>query len=214
MHFLKILTKDLIQRYDPDGLILHGSYANGYAKEHSDYDVFVLLRNQTKEVVTYILEGKHIDACAVYLPLTLEDKWSNFIPQLAQGNILYDKEQQAQKVYDYIQKLFVNGPAPLSSVEIQNRKNLWSRSIGRLEDYVDHPIIFTEKLGTFYERMARYFMEKRMQWSQPTYKALEYIQTNDKYYYGLMEQISMCTDNAKKIELCKNAYRYIFDEAI
>lgn len=56
--FLDTLIADLYEKYNPEAIILHGSHASGNAKEHSDWDVFVLLNDIHKKVSTYVLNGQ------------------------------------------------------------------------------------------------------------------------------------------------------------
>lgn len=214
MHFQSILVEDLIHKYQPEGLVLHGSRANNNAKKHSDWDIFVFLTQKTKhQVETYILSGEHIDACQVLLPLTLEDKWPNFVPQLAQGTIIYDPNNILSEVHSQIHDLFLKGPEPLSIEEVENRKRFWRRAIGRLEDNILNPIVFNMKFGIFYERMVRYFMEKHNKWDAPLYKSLPLVLDLDPQYYNLIEQLSSSRSPQEKVKLCKQAFSHIFEEA-
>lgn len=83
MSFLPTLIDDLNQKYNPEGIILHGSRSSDNAKEHSDWDIFVLLHDVHTKISTYVLHGQHIDAYGLQLPVTMEDKWTNFVPQVA-----------------------------------------------------------------------------------------------------------------------------------
>lgn len=214
MSFLPTLIADLRERYNPEALILHGSHANGNAKEHSDWDVFVLLNDIHAKVTTYVLEGQHIDAYGLQLPVTLEDKWTNFVSQVATGKVVYDPKGEAQKVLTQMQELYKAGPAPMVPEDWEMRKRYWQRAIGRLVDYQNEPVIFLAKFGDFYERMTRYYFEKKGIWSMPLYQALPYIQEHDAEYAEFITRLASSTLVGERIELCKEAYRWIFEETI
>lgn len=95
------IVNKIISVYNPDRIILFGSYANGTANENSDLDLFViknsdLPRPQRSIQIRKLLFGLMIPIdLIVYTPKELEDLKKNkygFVYQvLKTGKILYER---------------------------------------------------------------------------------------------------------------------------
>jgi predicted nucleotidyltransferase len=68
----------LLQRYEPEQIILFGSRARGEADEYSDYDVIVIKRtdlpflDRLKDMVPYLVEFDRAAEILVYTPEEFE----------------------------------------------------------------------------------------------------------------------------------------------
>lgn len=146
--------------------------------------------------------------------MTLEDKWPNFVPQVALGQAIYDPAGEAQKLIEQIQILYNAGPRALQPAEWDMRKRYWHRAMGRLIDYKGDLVIFLLKFGDFYDRMNRYYFEKKNMWSMPWYKALPYIEEHDGDYAEIIKKLAFASTPEERITLCREAYKWIFEETI
>ncbi len=207
------ILNDLKERFDPIGLVLHGSRVNGSAKQHSDWDIFVITKDSKDKVYTYVLGDQHIDAYGITLPIDIKELYPRFVSQFAQGTVIHDTDNIVREAHAQIVQLFNEGPLPLTEDEINHRKNFWRRYIGRLEDYQDNDVIFVSKFATFYERMPRYFFEMRKEWEGPLYQSLPRIESADPVYYSYIQELAHPLQDTKRtIALAKKVFQHIFKE--
>jgi predicted nucleotidyltransferase len=95
------IINKIINGYNPDKIILFGSYANGNPNEDSDLDLFVikdseLLRPQRAMFVRKMLAGAMVPIdLIIYTPKeieeTIENKYSFVFEVMNTGKILYER---------------------------------------------------------------------------------------------------------------------------
>jgi predicted nucleotidyltransferase len=94
---------ECLRRYDPDKIILFGSYARGDADEYSDIDLLIIKQTdqpflaRLDEVARLIDPPRHVEAL-VYTPAELEQmiqQGNDFIlTALEDGKVIYEKTRQ------------------------------------------------------------------------------------------------------------------------
>lgn len=96
---LKSVTNQIVEGYDPDKIILFGSFAKGESTPESDYDLFIIKKTREKfhDRMTNARRAIHrypsrgIDML-VYTPEELKRAKSYFIDLvLSEGKVLYEK---------------------------------------------------------------------------------------------------------------------------
>ena len=105
MDIEKRIVGYLMETYDPEALLLYGSYADGSANRHSDFDALVIAdRPQTHD--TSVIGGTALDVF-VYPPEAFREEYDpgEFV-QVLDGRIVLDKRGDAERllrrVTDYI----------------------------------------------------------------------------------------------------------------
>ncbi len=89
----------LLERYEPERIILFGSRARGEADEHSDYDVIVIKRTdlpfleRLQEMVPYLVEFDRPAEILVYTPEEFERLGETGLGWIVQkeGVVLYER---------------------------------------------------------------------------------------------------------------------------
>lgn len=195
----KLIRDHLIKKYDPEAIILHGSRAKGRGRFNSDWDLYVLVRNQT-EGGTEDFEGESLDVDIVHLPIEEVDCRSRFRETLQSSEILLDPNGTAKNIIAQMEQIYAEG-RQLSLEEQENRINFITRVVKRLESYGGEPGIFFYHLGLFYEKAIRYWFELQGKWSLPIYEALPYIAEYDPEYSHWLEVLAAPQIPMEKIEL-------------
>lgn len=108
---LESLTKQIVEGYDPDKIILFGSFAEGKPHQWSDYDLFIV--KDTKEqfhdrivkVYRQIRQypSRGVDVL-VYTPEELKEPNYFVHTVLSQGKILYEKPFLPKRDRDVVRK--------------------------------------------------------------------------------------------------------------
>lgn len=85
-------------KYDPLGVIVYGSYADGSNNEHSDFDALVISRDHAEHHDVSFVEGVQLDVF-VYPASYFESNYNcdDFI-QIADGRIVADKDGSAARL--------------------------------------------------------------------------------------------------------------------
>jgi predicted nucleotidyltransferase len=194
-----LIRNHLIEEYHPEAIILHGSRAKGKSRSNSDWDLYVLVRDET-EGGTEELEGESLDIDIVRLPIEVVDYRARFRETLQITDIWLDTNGIAKALVSQMALIYAEG-RKLTDEEYQNRINFISRVVKRLESYSSEPSIFFYHLGLFYEKAIRYWFELQGKWSMPIYEALPYIAAHDPEYFHWLEALAGPQIPKEKIEL-------------
>lgn len=202
------IVKHLENKYQPIGIILHGSRATETAKEKSDWDFLVFVQEQ-KEGGTETYEGELIDADVVAFPISPEEfiKTHGGIFQVAK--VLSDKDKQLEVFLNQVQQIYSTG-RKLTSQEKENRKNFLTRRFRRLQDNVNEQLVFFYHLGVFYEKAIQYWFDlKRDRWPLSPARALKVIEEEDPAYYKLIEILVSSASDQEKLDAASQIYEVI-----
>lgn len=99
---IREITNKIIRNYDPDKIILFGSYASGTAAEHSDIDLFIVKDTELPRIkrslqIRLLLFGSKIPIdILVFTPQEVEKsvniKYSITNEVMNKGKVLYEKK--------------------------------------------------------------------------------------------------------------------------
>ena len=161
----------LRQKYSPDAIIAYGSFADGSAGEHSDFDALVITHDSS------IVAGTVLDVF-VYPPETFADGYDpeEFV-QVFDGRIILDKSGIAarlkRRVLDYIASI------PKKSAEELREEAEWCRKM--------------------LARSARGDAEGMFRWHWVLIDSLEiYFDLHGLHYYGPKKALRFMRENDQK----------------
>ncbi len=205
------LTEYLVEKYRPLAIILHGSRARGNNRPHSDWDVDLLVKQDTPTEQS-LVEGEAIDVIALRSDVS-DDLIRDSIGNAFQtAKVLFDTGDIGADFVERVRRLAAQG-FTLKPAEYQSKKYFLYRTLNRLIDAGDsNPIVFDYQLGKFIERAVNYAFQVNNKWSRSVYEAVGDIREN---YPELYKELSIITSNvsdAEKIESAKRIYELIFKE--
>ncbi len=202
------------EKYNPVGIILHGSRARGDAGKNSDWDLLVLVMDDFEQV-SYggEIDGQAIDPKIVKAPI-MEDffkKHNYLVPALSGGKILFDINENALSTINFAKKLYDKG-MDLSALETENRRQFMLRSLGRLTDSLENDELFSYRLGNDFTSRAIdwWFMILNNKWSESARIALETIKKDDPEYFSWIEIILGNKDSHSKLSASESIYKKLF----
>ena len=98
---IQAVTRLIVERFDPEQVILFGSHARGQAGVHSDVDLLVVMRGEAEEgrgnpvrraiAERFVLPADVIIRSAEALAQQRKDPYSLIHKALAEGEVLYER---------------------------------------------------------------------------------------------------------------------------
>lgn len=174
------IIKYLIETYSPDAIIVYGSFVDGSANEHSDFDALVIA-NSSKKHDSSVIEDIPLDVF-IYPPEVFQDEYNpeDFI-QVFDGEIVLDKKGIAKSLKERVLE-FTKGRTLKTNEEIQNevywlKKMLMRTSRGDTEGYYRWHWLL-------YDSLEIYFNIKRLRYCGPK-KALRTLHKIDPEAYSI-----------------------------
>lgn len=172
--------------YQPDAIILHGSRARKKNRPTSDWDIYLVTRQELLSRTSEVFEGQILDINVIRFPLKT-DGWADaFGSSLEVAEVLFDPSGTGAEVMRVAKEIYSRGRG-LTESEYQNKKHYFDRLVLRLNEYVAVPEIFFYYVGFLYEDAIRFWFELRDTWSKPVYEALPIIQTDDPEYFSQLK---------------------------
>jgi predicted nucleotidyltransferase len=204
------IVEYLKEKYNPVGIILHGSQASGKHRKGSDWDIVVLVDKPTEDEQE-IYEGEVLDTETVVVPLSDEQILKYFENHLSHARILFDKDGVAEDIVSRSRRLALQG-RKLPEAEYRSKRSFLHRLISRLESFKDNQGAFFYHLASFYQRSIRYWFELKNEWSKTIYEALPEIEARDPEFYKLIEILNKNSTSIEKIAAAKKINDLLFGQ--
>lgn len=155
----------LIHTYQPEAIIVYGSFADGSANKNSDFDALVVA-NHAKKHDASIVADTVLDVF-VYPPETFQTKYDpdDFI-QIFDGKIILDKNGIAtnmqQRVLEYLSKIPLKTEEEIKQ-EIDWCEKMLNRTVrGDSEGYYRWHWLLIDSLEIYYDiKQLRYYGPKK-----------------------------------------------------
>lgn len=179
------IINHIVEIYNPEAIILHGSRARNKEREHSDWDIILLFTQQTKvKNGRELFEGQNIEYSVHVLPI--EDIFGVFGVKLQNAKVLFEKADIGSSLLKEAGLYYEQG-VHWSQEKIEAHK-LWIEGrIQGMTDSVDNPLLFHKYFSDFYDRIYNYwYWLKQHKHSQPIYIATEEIAEKDPTFYKLL----------------------------
>lgn len=151
--------------YDPEAVIVYGSFADGSANAHSDFDALVIAEREAVHDVS-VVDGTQLDVF-VYPPETFRAEYDPAdLVQVYDGEIALDRDGTAARLKEAV-RTYVEGFPPKSKEEKMQevewcRKMLLRTGRGDAEGYYRWHWLLTDSLEIWCDlRGERYFGPKK-----------------------------------------------------
>ncbi len=179
----------LIEKFDPDAIIIHGSRARGFEREHSDWDFFLLYNEETPHKSGRIsVDGQNIEYTTATLPIA--DMWDTFGAKLSHAQVVYEKDSVGSALLTQAEK-FYNDGVHWSDAKKEAHKLWFEGRIEGMRHYTDQPEMFYKYFSDLYSRLTNYwYWIKQHKHSEPIYVAIPEIADNDPKYADLLKQLA------------------------
>lgn len=214
---LNEIVEHLKAKFNPQGIILHGSRASGYAREHSDWDFIILIdydfrQKQYRDRVG----GEEIEFVCYTLPIDEKDIFPLFNVKLKHAKAVHDKNGDAQRIIDLAQKIYEKGvpEEEVTGERLASQKHYLMSTINGMKDSIDNPAMFMKKLGAFYPRIINtwYKVKKRM-YPDNIYISIPFIEKEDPAFARELEVVySLDTSAKQKVIAAEKCMTIIFGE--
>ena len=208
------LTEYIKEKYKPLAIGLHGSRANGNAREHSDWDFFIFVSEKTSTDREILFDTANVEVKAVVYPIVEEQLSSYYFPYLRKGNIkiLFDPQNL---IPDVSEKATIVANTPKAEdLKEKSGHQAWFRShLDGMIDYQNEHEAFFRKLGELYTRVLNYWFRFLHNTYMPqVYAALSRIEKEDPEYYALIKKLAGNYSNQEKIKAAEEIYRRLWSQ--
>jgi predicted nucleotidyltransferase len=203
----------LIEKYQPEVIILHGSRASENYKPHSDWDLFVFVKqdNQSRKLSREVYKENALDVILVGYPDIGEDTLEKLVAVSHSIENLYEKEIGSGDILVE------------EALEKRSQGNFLSKEekdlivfdmfkyVNRLVDTQNDDAVFFHRLGRdfFPQALNSWFRVLSNEYSLPPYLAIPYIQEQDMKYYNLLEVLWSRGSNKDKVEAAQQIFKRI-----
>jgi predicted nucleotidyltransferase len=209
---LEQVTAYIVDTYKPRAIILHGSRANGMAKEHSDWDILLITDSGAKPQ-REIVFGANLEYSEIRLPI-LEDKEYPFQYRTENSKVLYDPENITEKLLAKIDALYQKGKSFTEKDRIARRSYLLS-SLDGIADYADNPLIMFDKKTDFYTRInLSWYQFMKKEYCPSPYIAYPRIQKDDPEFYTLIQGFVAASTSTELIAIGNKIVEKLFPDLV
>lgn len=208
------LTNYIKEKYQPLAIMIHGSRANGHAKEHSDWD-FVILVDRPVAVEREIVFDQNIEVFDIQYPVN-EELIKKYVPEFRSSNVkvVFDPNAICTEIIEKATLLTEKGRPVEEYTGIEKSSHCaWMLShIDGMIDYKEDQLAFFRKCSEFYVRALQYwFRFKKHTWMLQVYESLPQIKREDPEYFALLEVLAGDTPSNEKIVACKKIQELLFN---
>lgn len=213
---MKPIIKDyLVTKYQPIGVILHGSRAGGYSTEHSDWDFFLFTNEEIpnkRKHIEEVVDGQFLDIMIWQFPVSETDLKNYFAKYCGFAELLYDTDPLIKEFFNAAQRAHQDGKH-LTPEELLLEKTNVEKEIERLGDWID------DTSGVYYLRVSDLFKKfyelwwtvKNNKFSMSPRKGLSLIKESDPEYFNLLQKISAPNQNREKLDAIITLQQNIFE---
>lgn len=175
------IVQILINKYNPVGMILYGSYADGTFDGQSDFDALLILRDGQRHHDTGLVRGVRLDVFCYGVQYIRDHTDPEEFVQIFHGKVLLDDTGLASGLMEEVRG-YVREKA-LCSIPEKQETAAWCRKMvarARREDaeglYRGHWLL-TESLSIYCELRDLYYFGPK--------KTIHYLRNRDPYGYAL-----------------------------
>jgi predicted nucleotidyltransferase len=211
----KEIKEYLVNTYHSQTIILHGSRASNNYREHSDWDLFVFVKEDGEgtKIERDIYNEQALDITIVNYPDVSDAILEKLVAVAHSIEVLYDTEAGTgnKLVEDAVEKRakgITLSPKEKESIVIEMYKD-----VNNLNDLQENDGVFFFRLGRDFFRNALngWFRVIRNEYSLPPYLSLPYIKERDPEYYSLLEILWSKKSNKEKVDAAKLIFQKIED---
>jgi predicted nucleotidyltransferase len=206
------ISNYLEEKYNPYVIILHGSRAIGKAREHSDWDIYMLFNNEVpKKSQREEIEGEDVEWKAISLPVDKKKIIDIFGSHLQYAKILFEKENIGTVLLNEAKEVYQEGPKLNEDLKRAHKQFMQHKITGMIDDKNDSHM-FLKHFERFHTLAFNFwFLILNNEYPKNYYLAEGIIREKDPTYYQLLEEfVSDTHSRDEKIDLAKKLYKSIF----
>lgn len=185
----EILVKYIQEKYKPLAIVLHGSRANGYAREHSDWD-FLIFTTEDMNPTRDIHSGANIEIKQVVLPLSdekIKDTFGFFF-RTENIEVLSDSGNIVSELLAKNEAILKEGNS-FGEVSKKARYAFLKSALDGMVDYKEDALGMFSKKTDFYDRVVpAWFRFLHREFKPSDYLALPRIKKDDPEFYDFLEK--------------------------
>ncbi len=194
----------LVERYNPIGIILHGSRAGGYATEHSDWDFFVF----TKETIFNkrrheheVVDEQFLDIMLWEFPISKVDMKGYFAKYCGIAKLVYTSDSAVNQMFTETQDVNKNG-LEFTDEEIKLELEDIRKGLERLSDWInDNSGVFFLRSASLYDQLYNAWWNiKNKKYSISTRIGIARINLEDSQFHILLQIVAGNASNKEKYE--------------
>ncbi len=206
------IVKHLRDKYRPAAVILHGSRAAGYARKHSDWDLFLLFLNDPQPSVDRVdIDGQDVEWQGLRWPFPENEFYRRCGVQLQFAQILWEDDSRAGTALLNLAAGFYSKGIQLAEGQKATYKQYLIHKANGMEDDIETPYLFLRHQHIFLERASNWWFEMRGEYRKPLYVAMPVIQRRDPEYFSLLLTLSSAGPNALKLHAARQLVSKLFD---
>lgn len=200
------------EKYNPLAIILHGSRANGHAREHSDWDI-VLITNEEVDAHREILGDANIEYTRIVTPIS-ESKFFGFKIRAENTKILFDTDGIAEKLIKQ-NDTHVLMQNPMSESGQKSRYAYFISAINGITDDAADPLRLFDKKLDFYTRVvATWFSLYKSQYQPSGYMSFPIIEKEDVAMYKLIQDFVAANEASELIRIGNEIVAHFFPKLV
>lgn len=208
------IVEYLRSRYQPVGILLHGSRAVGKNREHSDWDIIMLFDKEIpRKGYREEVESEDVEWKAFQTPISEEKILDTFDVYLQFAKVLWEKELVASELIQKALMVYSKGPN-LPEETVKREKQFFEHKIFGMKDDKDTCYMFLRHLSVLFNRASNMWFEiLHNEFAKPFYIAIPIIKEKDANYYDhLMILCSNTSSNDEKIVAAEWISKKLFSD--
>src|SRR4051812_38148242 len=131
-NIVDIAINEIIQKYNPDTIILYGSRARGDFKDTSDIDIACFGENLTTEKDAGLFNGVYLDLW-IYPTSAMTSVSPNDL-RFSDGVLVLDKDGKGSAYLKSVSEYLAKGPEKLNPSDITHTKEWIRKMLGRVQN--------------------------------------------------------------------------------
>jgi len=206
------IIKKIRDLYNPTAILLHGSRAVGMEREHSDWDIILIVEKDGLGKNGRIeIEGQDVELKFHVLPDGDFSVLNIFDIYLQFAKVLWEEGSVGTDLLEKAKAEYAKGPN-LTDEELRKWKQFFEHKIAGMKDDVESLHMFFKHVNVLHNNAIRFWYEiLHNQFSKPYYMAIPEIQEKDPGFKKLLDVlISNEVSNTEKIEAGEGVLKSLF----
>jgi hypothetical protein len=197
----EIVVKILIEKFNPEAIILVGSRADGTATESSDWDTF-LFCGERRAGIEILQDTLKIDVNFSSWPNKEQYFDAGFGP-VHPIKVLYDRSNgQLNNLLGVTQIAYDKGPLKIQPEICTLHMRVIERTLEKLEKYQNNKELAFYYKGMFLRSFLTVWFEQQNMWERSPVLALAFIKENSEHVYLELKQL-IDSSGEKSVQVAK-----------
>lgn len=205
------LTTYLREKYQPVAIVLHGSRANGMAREHSDWDFVLFTEKDVNPITREIVFGANIEIKQIILPMA-DDVFIGAFFRIDNTKVLFDPRCVASVILTKNDEIYSKGNQ-FTEIDKSKRYAFLMSALDGIVDYKDIPLVLFDKKIDFYTRVIdAWFRFMKSEFEISHYYAFPKIKNEDPEFYAMVMDFVSQTKSEDLVNTGNKMIKHIFPD--